>query len=160
MKELLNKKAPVFKLKDQDEEVRTLADYEGRWVLLYFYPKDMTPGCTIEAQCFRDKLNYLKKLGVQVLGVSADSVESHKKFATTYKLNFPLLADVGKKVIEKYGVWVEKSMYGKTYMGIRRDSFLINRDGKIVKRYIKVSPSEHPEEVARDVKEMDEAAEK
>lgn len=160
MAELLGKKAPDFKLKDQDDEVRSLADYKGQWVLLYFYPKDMTPGCTTEAKCFRDKLNYLKKLGVQVLGVSADDVESHVKFANAYKLNFPLLADVDKKVINKYGVWTEKSMYGKTYMGIRRDSFLIDPKGKIVKHYIKVSPSDHPGEVAKDVKEIEEAKEK
>lgn len=158
MADLVNKKAPDFKLKDQDDEVRSLADYEGRWILLYFYPKDATPGCTIEAQCFRDKLNYLKKLGVQVLGVSADDTESHRKFAMAQKLNFPLLADVDKKVINKYGVWVEKSMYGKTYMGIRRDSFLIDPKGKIVKHYIKVSPSEHPEEVTRDVRDFEAAA--
>lgn len=152
MDKLLNKKAPDFKLLDQDEEVRSLADYKGRHILLYFYPKDMTPGCTIEAQCFRDKLNYLKKLGVQVLGVSADNVDSHKKFADAHRLNFPLLADVDKKVINKYGVWVEKSMYGKTYMGIRRDSFLINEEGVVVKHYIKVSPSEHVDEVIKDVR--------
>lgn len=158
MADLVNKKAPDFKLKDQDDEVRSLADYKGQWILLYFYPKDATPGCTIEAQCFRDKLNYLRKLGVQVLGVSADSTESHRKFVMAQKLNFPLLSDEDKKVINKYGVWTEKSMYGKTYMGIRRDSFLIDREGKIVKHYIKVSPSDHPDEVARDVKALDEAA--
>ncbi|MBP9770976.1 peroxiredoxin, partial [Candidatus Gracilibacteria bacterium] len=93
MADLVNKKAPDFKLKDQDDEVRSLADYKGQWILLYFYPKDATPGCTIEAQCFRDKLNYLRKLGVQVLGVSADSTESHRKFVMAQKLNFPLLSD-------------------------------------------------------------------
>ncbi len=155
MKILLNKKAPDFKLEDQDGEVRSLADYKGDFVLLYFYPKDMTSGCTLEAQCFRDRLSKLRGLGVQVLGVSADSTESHKKFATAHKLNFPLLADVDKKVIEKYGVWVEKSMYGKIYMGIQRDSFLIDREGKIVKHYTKVNPAEHPGEVVKDVKEIE-----
>lgn len=148
---LLNKKAPDFKLQDQDGEVRSLADYKGKFVLLYFYPKDMTPGCTTEAQCFRDRLNELKGLGVQVLGVSADDVKSHKKFAEAHKLNFPLLADTEKEVIQKYGVWGEKSMYGKKYMGIMRESFLINGDGVIVKHYEKVKPAEHVEEVVRDV---------
>lgn len=155
MESLLNKKAPAFKLEDQDGEMRSLADYKGDFVLLYFYPKDMTSGCTLEAQCFRDRLSKLRGLGVQVLGVSADSAESHKKFATAHRLNFPLLADVDKKVIEKYGVWVEKSMYGKIYMGIQRDSFLIDRDGKVIKHYTKVNPAEHPGEVVKDVKEAE-----
>jgi len=154
MTELLNKKAPNFELKNQDGEAVALADYKGKWVLLYFYPKDMTPGCTTEAQCFRDRLNELKKLGVQVLGVSADTVESHKKFAEMHKLNFPLLSDPERELIEKFGVWVEKNMYGKKYMGIQRDSFLINGDGVILKHYEKVKPAEHPEEVIKDVKEM------
>ena len=127
MADLLNKKAPDFKLEDQNEEIRSLSDYKGEFILLYFYPKDMTTGCTLEAQGFRNRLNLLNKLGIQVLGVSGDDVESHKKFADANKINFPLLADVDKKVIGKYGVWVEKSIYGKTYMGIQRDSFLIDR---------------------------------
>lgn len=152
MSELLNGKAPDFKLQDQDGVVRSLADYRGRFVLLYFYPKDMTPGCTTEAQCFRDKLNDLKALGVQVLGVSADDVKSHKKFVEMHGLNFPLLADVDRKVIEVYGVWGEKSMYGKKYMGIMRESFLINGKGVVVKHYSKVKPAEHAEEVAKDMR--------
>lgn len=152
MSDLLNKKAPDFKLPDQDQAFRSLADYKGRYVLLYFYPKDMTPGCTTEAQCFRDKLNDLKSLGVQVLGVSADDVESHKKFVEMHGLNFPLLADVSKEVIEKYGAWGEKSMYGKKYMGIMRESFLIDKNGVVIKHYAKVKPEEHAEEVIRDVK--------
>ncbi len=151
MSNLLHKKAPDFKLQDQDGEVRSLADYLGKFVLLYFYPKDMTPGCTTEAQCFRDRLNELKALGVQVLGVSADDVKSHKKFADAHKLNFPLLADIGREVIEKYGVWGEKSFLGKKYMGIMRDSFLIDKGGMVVKHYEKVKPAEHPDEVMKDV---------
>jgi peroxiredoxin Q/BCP len=154
MADLLNKKAPDFKLEDQNEEIRSLADYKGEFILLYFYPKDMTTGCTLEAQGFRNRLNLLNKLGIQVLGVSGDDVESHKKFADANKINFPLLADVDKKVIGKYGVWVEKSIYGKTYMGIQRDSFLIDREGKIIKHYVKVSPADHPTEVIKDVKEI------
>lgn len=154
MADLLNKKAPDFKLEDQNEEIRSLADYKGEFILLYFYPKDMTTGCTLEAQGFRNRSNLLNKLGIQVLGVSGDSVESHKKFADANKINFPLLADEDKKVIGKYAVWVEKSIYGKTYMGIQRDSFLIDREGKIIKHYVKVSPADHPTEVIKDVKEI------
>lgn len=148
---LLNGPAPDFRLQDQDGEARSLADYRGSHVLLYFYPKDMTPGCTTEAQCFRDRLNDLKGLGLQVLGVSADDVKSHKKFADKYGLNFPLLADTEKQVIEKYGVWGEKSFLGKKYMGIKRESFLIDGEGVVVKHYDKVKPAEHVEEVMRDV---------
>lgn len=151
MSKLLNKKAPDFRLQDQDGEARSLADYRGSYVLLYFYPKDMTPGCTTEAQCFRDKLNELKGLGVQALGVSADDVKSHKKFAEKHGLNFPLLADTEKEVVGLYGVWGEKSFLGKKYMGIMRESFLIDGDGVIVKHYEKVKPAEHLEEVMRDV---------
>lgn len=146
------KKAPTFSLKDQDGKVHKLADYQGGLVLLYFYPKDMTSGCTVEAQGFRDAWKELRKLGVTVLGVSADSVASHKKFCEKEDLNFPLLADEKKEVVVKYGVWVEKSMYGKKYMGIQRDSFLVGKDGKILKHYVKVKPAEHPGEVIKDVK--------
>lgn len=142
----------MVSLKDQDGKVHKLTDYQGGLVLLYFYPKDMTSGCTVEAQGFRDKWKELKKLGVTVLGVSTDSVASHKKFCDKENLNFPLLADEKKEVVAKYGVWVEKSMYGKKYMGIQRDSFLIGKDGKILKHYEKVKPAEHPDEVLADVK--------
>lgn len=153
MKNLLNQQAPDFKLKDQDEQERSLLDYRGQKVLLYFYPKDMTSGCTVEAQCFRDRLNELKGLGVQVLGVSVDDTKSHKKFADMHHLNFPLLADTEKKVVNDYGVWVERSMYGKKFMGIQRDSFLIDEEGKIIKHYVKVKPESHVEEVISELKE-------
>lgn len=149
---LVNKKAPKFTLLDQDGEKRSLADYAGKKVLLYFYPKDDTPGCTTEACNFRDSLTRLKKYGVQVLGVSCDDVKSHKKFVEKFGLNFPLLADTEKKVVEKYGVWVEKSMYGRKYMGIQRDSFLIDETGKVVKHYVKVKPDGHVDEVIEDLK--------
>lgn len=147
-------KAKTFSLLDQDGNKHSLKDYAGKYVLLYFYPKDMTPGCTTEAQCFRDTLNDLKKAGVQVLGVSADSVASHKKFADAHGLNFPLLSDPDKKVIEAYGVWKHKSMYGKTFLGISRESFLIDPKGTIVKHYAKVKPKEHAAEVLADVKAL------
>lgn len=148
----VNKKAPAFSLQDQDGKTHALKDFLGKKVLLYFYPKDDTPGCTKEACNFRDRLNELKKHGVQVLGVSCDSVATHKKFAEKYQLNFPLLADVDKTVVEKYGVWVEKSMYGKKYMGIQRDSFLIDERGTVVKHYVKVKPDRHVDDVIADLK--------
>ncbi|MFA5821284.1 MAG: thioredoxin-dependent thiol peroxidase [Candidatus Gracilibacteria bacterium] len=150
MSNLENKQAPDFRLQDQDGKWHSLADYKGKKVLLYFYPKDMTSGCTVEACSFRDNLGSLKKIGVVVLGVSADDTKSHGKFAEKEKLNFPLLADVEKKAINAYGVWVEKSMYGKKYMGIQRDSFLIDEKGVVVKHYKKVKPEEHVAEVMRD----------
>lgn len=120
-------------------------------MLLYFYPKDDTPGCTTEACNFRDRLNELKDHGVQVLGVSKDTIASHKKFSEKFDLNFPLLSDENGTLVKAYGVWKEKSMYGKTYMGISRESFLIDEEGNLVKHYEKVKPEEHVEEVLRDV---------
>lgn len=149
---LLNTKAPDFSLLDQDGKMHSLSQYKGKKILLYFYPKDDTPGCTTEACSFRDHLNELKKQGVQVLGVSADTEKSHKKFAERFQLNFPLLADVDKKLIEDYGVWKQKSMFGKKYMGIQRDSFLIDEEGVVIKHYEKVKPNEHVDEVIADAK--------
>ena len=146
-----NKKGPAFNLAVQDGKMHSLAHYAGKWVLLYFYPKDLTSGCTLEAEGFRDMQKEFAAAGVQVLGVSCDDVKSHKKFADKLGLNFPLLADLGKKTVADYGVWVEKSMYGKKYMGIQRDSFLISPDGKIVKHYVKVKPADHPGEVLKDL---------
>lgn len=154
-KNWVGKKAPTFKLPDQDGEIHALADYAGQIVLLYFYPKDMTSGCTTEAQGFRGLAKEYKKQGIVVLGVSIDSVKSHKKFCDFLSplepLNFTLLSDEDKKVAEKYGVWKEKSMYGKKYMGIMRESFLIGKNRRIVKYYEKVNPLEHPAEVLKDV---------
>ncbi len=150
----INKKAPKFTLLDQDGEKRSLSDYEGKKVLLYFYPKDDTPGCTTEACSFRDRLNELKKFGVQVLGVSCDDVKKHKKFVEKFDLNFPLLADTEKEIVNKYGVWLEKSMYGKKYMGIQRDSFLIDENGVIQKHYEKVKPAEHVDQIIADLKSL------
>ena len=147
----LNSPAPPFSLPDQDDTMHILKDYAGKKILLYFYPKDDTPGCTTEACNFRDRLNELKDHGVQVLGVSKDSVDSHKKFSEKFHLNFPLLADEDGTVVEAYGVWKEKNMFGKTYMGISRESFLIDEDGKLVKHYANVKPEEHIEEVLTDI---------
>lgn len=147
----LNSKAPDFMLQDQFGTVHSLAEYAGMYILLYFYPKDDTEGCTVEACGFRDRLNELKEKNVQVLGVSADDVPSHKKFAEKYNLNFPLLSDPQKKVIEAYGVWREKEMFGKKNMGIVRESFLIGPEGTILKHYENVKPANHPEQVLEDI---------
>ena len=145
------KKAPQFKLADQNGKIHTLADYAGRWLLIYFYPKDSTPGCTQEACALRDSWAEFKKYKARVLGVSADSVKSHKKFQENHELPFPLLADTERTMIRAYGVEKEKSMFGKKYMGISRESFLINPEGKIVKHYEKVKPGIHAEEVLKDL---------
>ena len=146
--------APAINLPDQDGNQKKLSDYKGQWVLIYFYPKDDTPGCTTEACSFRDNLPKLGKLKAKVLGISTDSVASHKKFADKYKLLFTLLADVDKKVVEKYGVWAEKSMYGRKYFGALRTSFLVDPNGKIVRIYEKVKPADHVEQVMADLKEL------
>jgi peroxiredoxin Q/BCP len=148
----LNTKAPDFNLPDQDGKLHKLSDYKGKWVLLYFYPKDNTPGCTKEACGIRDEFKNFKNLNIVVLGVSADSSESHKKFAQKYKLPFTLLSDESKKVLKKYGVWGKKKFMGKEYEGILRTSFLINPDGKIVKIYEQVKPDIHAKEVLKDFK--------
>ncbi len=124
-------KAPTFSVNDQDGNTINLEDYKGKKVLLYFYPKDNTPGCTAEACSFRDNYTDLQSKGIVVLGVSIDDEKSHKKFSDKYILPFTLLADTEKKIVTAYGVWGEKSMYGKTYMGITRKSFLINENGYI-----------------------------
>lgn len=154
MNTLLHTTAPDISLRDQDGKEHKVSDYRGQYVLLYCYPKDMTPGCTTEACGFRDAMTDLQTAGVQVLGVSADSVESHKKFAEKYHLNFPLLADTEKKLITSLGVWKEKRIFGKIGTGISRESFLVDPQGVIVKHYPKVKPNEHPQEVLRDIEEL------
>jgi thioredoxin-dependent peroxiredoxin len=143
--------APSFSLPDQEGKMHTLADYRGRYVLLYFYPKDDTPGCTKEACAIRDADPDFSKLDAVVLGVSADSVKSHKKFAEKYALTFPLLADEQKAVVHAYGVWGLKKFMGREYEGIFRVSFLIDPKGRIVKVYDKVKPELHAEEVLQDL---------
>jgi peroxiredoxin Q/BCP len=140
-------KAPEFSLPDQSGKIHKLADYHGKKVVLYFYPKDDTPGCTKEACSFRDSFDEFKKAGIEVLGVSVDDESSHTKFAEKYDLPFTLLADKDKKIVENYGVWGEKEMYGKKYKGTSRVTFLIGGDGKIVKVFDKVKPDEHAKEV-------------
>jgi peroxiredoxin Q/BCP len=143
-----------FSLPDQNRKVRKLSSYKGNWVLLYFYPKDDTPGCTKEACGFRDSLNELKKHNVVVLGVSADSVSSHQKFSQKYHLNFPLLSDEKKEVIKAYGAFGKKKFMGREFEGILRISFLINPQGEVVKKYDKVKPEIHAKEVLEDIKNL------
>ncbi len=148
----VGQKAPDFSVMDDKGEKVKLADLKGKKVVLYFYPKDDTPGCTKEACAFRDGIDKIKKRGAVVLGVSADSVESHKKFKSKFDLNFPLLADTEKKMIEAYGVWKEKSMYGKKYMGIERTTFVIDENGKIEQVFPKVKVDQHYDEVLEALK--------
>lgn len=124
-----------------------LADLKGKTIVLYFYPKDDTPGCTKEACSFRDANHLMQQRGVVVLGVSADSVESHQQFAEKYGLSFPLLADTDTTVSQQYDVWKEKNMYGKKYLGVNRETFLIDKDGVVRKIWHKVKPDEHAQEV-------------
>jgi peroxiredoxin Q/BCP len=149
----IGQKAPDFMaLNDKGEKVK-LADLKGKKVVLYFYPKDDTPGCTKEACAFRDGIDEIKSRGAIVLGVSADSVDSHKKFKNKFDLNFPLLADSDKKMVEGYGVWKEKSMYGKKYMGIERTTFIIDENGKIAHIFPKVKVDQHYDEVLEALNE-------
>ena len=141
-------KAPEFTLPSSEGKDISLKDYKGKSrVVLYFYPKDDTPGCTVEACGFRDNIKKIEGLDAVVLGVSPDNTDSHDKFIAKFKLPFMLLSDTDKKVCEAYGVWVEKSMYGKTYMGVARTTFVIGKDGKIAKIYEKVKPDVHAQEV-------------
>ncbi len=140
-------KAPDFNAKDQNGNDVKLADLKGQRVVLYFYPKDDTPGCTKEACSFRDADDVYKSKNIRVLGVSTDNEKSHQKFISKFQLPFDLLADTDKQIVEAYGVWGEKSMYGKKYMGTFRKTFLIDGDGKIVKIFEKVDVSSHADEV-------------
>jgi len=144
-------KAPDFELKDQDGKIHKLSDYKGKKVVLYFYPKDDTPGCTKEACSFRDNNSILKKKGAVVLGISADNEKSHKKFESKYSLNFPLLADTDKNTINEYGVWGEKSFMGKKFMGIKRTTFIIDEKGIIKKVFENVKVDNHTEEVLKEL---------
>jgi thioredoxin-dependent peroxiredoxin len=143
----VGQKAPDFTAKDDSGKTVKLSDLKGKKVVLYFYPKDDTPGCTTEACNFRDDIAAIRKLGAVVIGVSADSAESHQKFKKKFDLNFPLLADTGRQVIEAYDVWKEKSMYGRKYMGIERTTFIIGADGKITHIFPKVKVADHSDEV-------------
>lgn len=140
-------KAPAFSLKNTEGKTVKLSDFKGRKVVLYFYPKDDTPGCTKEACAFRDDYAELQKRGVVVLGVSADDQKSHQKFTQKYALPFTLLSDPAHTMMEQYHAWVEKSMYGKKYMGVARITYIINGDGKIAHIFGKVKPETHSQDV-------------
>ena len=149
------RKAPAFTLPDREGAMASLSDLTGSGnLVLYFYPKDMTPGCTIEACSFRDNLGAIRALGAQVVGISGDSEASHQKFTDKYELNFPLLADKDNKVGKAYGVYKMKSLYGRQFMGIERTTFVIDRDGIIRKVFPKVKVNGHTDEVVEALKSL------
>lgn len=149
------KKAPDFSLKDQDGNTKSLKDYAGRWLVLYFYPKDNTPGCTKEACNFRDGRDDIESLGnAEVVGVSKDSVESHKKFSEKYHLNFTLLSDPDHMIISAYDSWKPKKFMGKEFMGIERNTFIIDPQGNIAKQYLGVDPNEHANQIISDLRQL------
>ena len=148
-------RAPQFTLMDEKGNKVALKDFKGeKAVVLYFYPKDMTSGCTAEAESFRDIKGRFSRAGAVILGVSPDDAESHQKFCRKSSLNFPLLVDEGHKVAGKYGVWKKKSMYGKSYFGIERTTFLITRSGKVAQVWPKVKVEGHADEVLEAVKAL------
>ena len=144
--------APDFKTNDQDGNPVKLSSYKGQKVILYFYPKDMTPGCTAQACDLRDNYKLLQKQGYAVLGISSDDEKSHRKFADKEKLPFPLLADTDKVVHDKYGTWGEKSMYGRKFMGTLRTTFVIDEKGKIEEIISKVETKAHTKQILKDSK--------
>ena len=139
--------APAIKARDENGELITLEEYKGKKVVLFFYPKDNTPGCTAEACDLRDNYARFMKEGFEIIGVSADSELSHRNFKSKYELPFRLISDVDKKVLQDYGAWGEKKMYGKSYMGILRTTFIINEEGYVEKILRKVKTKEHSEQI-------------
>lgn len=152
--DLVGKKAPAFKINNQNEEAVSLDDFAGNTVVLYFYPKDMTSGCTKEACAFTESLAAFNKLNCTVLGVSPDDEKSHQKFIQKEGLTFDLLADTEKEMCQAYGVWKEKSMYGRKYMGVERSTFVIDGEGKVVKEWRKVKVPGHVAEVLAFLEDM------
>ncbi len=153
MESLINMEAPNFTLLNEKEEKVSLSDFKGKKVVLYFYPKDMTPGCTTEACDFRDHYQSFENLNAVILGISGDTADKHTKFIEKYGLPFSLLVDDTHEVAEQYGVWVLKKMYGREYMGIERSTFLINEDGILEKEWRKVKVKNHIEEVLKYLSE-------
>jgi peroxiredoxin Q/BCP len=147
-------KAPSFSLPDQDDNKVKLGDFEGRWVVLYFYPKDNTPGCTTEACDFTDSLKAFEKLNAVVLGVSPDSVDSHRKFTDKQNLGITLLSDPDKKVLRKYGAWGMKKLYGKETQGVIRSTFVIDPGGRIAYRWTNVKAKGHVQKVHEKLREL------
>lgn len=144
--------APNFSLPDQNGVIKNLHDFKGKWVVLYFYPKDNTPGCTKQACAFRDGRDLLASLGAEVVGISKDTTRSHGKFSQGHNLNFTLLSDRSGDTIKAYGSWRPKKFMGREFLGINRDTFLINPNGEIVKKYENVDVTSHFEEVYKDLK--------
>jgi peroxiredoxin Q/BCP len=147
-------KAPDFSLPDQNGDLHRLMDFRGQFVVLYFYPKDDTPGCTVEACSFRDSQEKFREKGIVVLGVSKDTVASHKKFAQKHNLRFTIFSDVEKKVIKQYKAWGQKKFLGRTYDGTLRKTYLIDKEGNIIKVYEKVSPLTHAAEILQDIEDF------
>lgn len=145
--------APSFTLKDQDARAVSLQEYRGKWLILYFYPKDDTPGCTAEACSFSDDIDVLRSIGAEVVGISKDSVASHQMFTDRYSLPFTLLSDTDSKVIRAYGARKKKALFGRSYWGTARVTYLIDPQGLIAKVYPHVKPATHAEELIRDLKE-------
>lgn len=143
--------APDFRLPDQDGNWHSLADFKGKWLVVYFYPKDDTPGCTKEACGFRDKISEFTKRGIAIVGISKDNIGSHKKFSEKYQITFPLLSDPDHAVIEAFGAWGKKKFLGKEFFGTLRNTYLINPRGQIVKTYTKVNPLTHVSQVLYDL---------
>lgn len=152
MESLVNMEAPDFSLLNEKEEEISVSDYRGKKVVLYFYPKDMTPGCTTEACDFRDRHEEFSDLNTVILGVSGDEASKHTKFIEKYGLPFSLLVDENHEVADKYGVWVLKKMYGREFMGIERSTFLINEEGIVEKEWRKVKVKNHIEEVLQSLR--------
>ena len=146
--------APTFSLQNQNGETISLADYAGRWLILYVYPKDDTPGCTTEACSFRDNIALFEGNGVAILGISKDTVTSHRKFVDKYNLPFDLLSDPTAETIKAYGAWGKKKFMGKEYDGIMRKTFIIGPNGEIKKEYPNVTPAEHAQQILADLVEL------
>ena|SRR3989338_1623747 len=142
-----NEKAPDFELKNQDGKTVRLSDFKGKRLILYFYPRDDTPGCTIEACSFRDNISRFKNKNIEVIGISNDDKASHEKFSKKFSLPFKLLCDTDKKVSKKYGVYEKKNFMGREYMGITRSTFIIGENGRIQKIFYKVNPGRHIDEL-------------
>ena len=149
-------KAIDFSLPDQNGVMHKLSDHLGKWVVVYFYPKDDTPGCTVEACQFRDKSEELTKMGVVILGISKDNAASHKKFSEKHSLNFPILSDEKREVIKAYGSWGEKKFMGRVFDGVLRNTYLIDPEGNLSKTYKSVNPMNHAAEIIADIKELTE----
>jgi len=145
----INEKAPAFKGVTQTKETISITDFKGKKLILYFYPKDNTSGCTAEARNLSENYNKLQEAGYEVLGVSPDSVKSHQKFSEKHQLPFPIIADTEKEILKAYGVWGEKKMYGRTYMGVKRTTFIINEDGIIEQIIDKVKTKDHTNQILR-----------